>query len=306
VARRDAPKFHGFLIVDKPAGWTSHDVVAKIRRLTRQRSAGHAGTLDPAATGVLPVALGSATKVLSVIDDSSKTYLAEITFGIETDTFDADGRVTAIRDASNLTREAISGLLKAFRGAVNQQAPRFSAIQRDGRRLYDMARAGIEFEAPWREVVIHDLRVIGFDSPALTLCIDCGAGTYVRSLAHDLGLAAGTGAHLSDLVRLRAAGFTLADAWTLRDLERLTLDEQWTSIALHPDSAILQTASILLDRGNRTRWLAGRTIRVEGLDNATDVVRAYSVTGDWIGYGVRVATTDGSFIQPRRVINSDV
>ena len=303
MARRDTPRFHGFLIVDKPAGWTSHDVVGKVRRLTRQRAVGHAGTLDPAATGVLPIALGDATKVLNAIEDSSKTYLAEITFGIETDTFDANGRLTRIRDPNGLSLGTINNLLGAFRGTVSQQAPRYSAIQRGGRRLYEMARAGIEFEPPFRDVVIHDLQVIEFSAPVLTLCVDCGAGTYIRSLANDLGNAAGTGAHLSNLVRLRAGSFTLATAWTFKDLQRIPHDSQWASVALHPDSAIVQTAAIILDEEGCSRWLAGRSISTGDIDPAAAIVRAYSVAGDWMGYGVPVLTIDGIVVQPRRVVD---
>jgi tRNA pseudouridine55 synthase len=301
VARRETPRFHGFLIVDKPAGWTSHDVVAKIRRLTRQRAVGHAGTLDPAATGVLPIALGDATRVLNATDDASKTYLAEITFGTETDTFDADGRLTTQRDASQLSLDVIEALLPGFLGVIRQQAPRYSAIQRGGRRLYDLARQGIAFDAPWREVVIHDLLVVDFTPPILALCVDCGSGTYIRSVAHDLGVAAGMGAHLSNLIRLRSGPFTLDHAWTISALERIPLAEQWPSIALHPDSAISQTAAIILNPSQQSRWSTGKTIL---LSRATEgqTVRAYTVAGDWIGYGVTVLTEDGPTVQPRRVI----
>jgi tRNA pseudouridine55 synthase len=302
VARRDTARFHGFLIVDKPAGWTSHDVVARIRRLSRQRSIGHAGTLDPAATGVLPVALGDATKVLSAVDDASKTYLAEITFGIETDTYDADGRLTAQRAASHLSLGDIAALLPAFQGSIQQQAPRYSAIQREGRRLYDLARQGIDFEPPWREVVIHDLQFVDFINPVLTICVDCGAGTYIRSLAHDLGRATGTGAHLSNLVRLRSGSFTLSQAWTLSHLERLPLEQQWPSIALHPDSAITRAPAIILDQDQCGYWSVGRSIHIESPVHG-QFVRAYSESGDWLGYGVPAATEDGIVIQPRRVIS---
>jgi tRNA pseudouridine55 synthase len=302
VARRDTARFHGFLIVDKPAGWTSHDVVARIRRLTRQRSIGHAGTLDPAATGVLPVALGDATKVLNAVDDASKTYLAEITFGIETDTYDADGRLTAQNDVSRLTLGDISALLTAFQGSIRQQAPRYSAIQRQGRRLYDLARQGVEFEPPWRNVVIRDLQIVSFITPVLTICVDCGAGTYIRSLAHDLGRTTGTGAHLSNLVRLRSGPFTLAHAWTISDLERLPLDQQWPSIAFHPDSAIARAPAIILDQDQCADWAVGRSIHI-GLPVNDQFVRAYSESGDWLGYGVPAATEDGPVIRPRRVIS---
>ena len=305
MVRREASRFHGFLIIDKPAGLTSHDVVSRIRKLTRQRSVGHAGTLDPAATGVLPIALGDATKVLNVAADSSKTYLAEITFGVETDTYDADGQVVNVRDPGHLTEEILLESLDAFRGTIRQQVPRFSAVQRMGRRLYDMAREGVDFDPPWREVVIHDLQLIAFSAPVLTLCVDCGAGTYIRSLAHDLGLTLGAGAHLSNLVRLRSGMFTLEDAWTLDDVARIPLDVEWPSVALHPDSAFLQAPTIILDAEHRSRWEVGRSIPMSQRAETSSVVRAYSDTGHWIGYGVPASEQDSGVIQPRRVIGQD-
>jgi tRNA pseudouridine55 synthase len=303
VPRKDTARFHGFLIVDKPAGLTSHDVVARIRRLAGQRAVGHAGTLDPAATGVLPLALGDATRVLAVIDDASKTYRAEITFGVETDTYDIDGAVTAISDSPLPDRYAVERLLDRYSGTIIQVPPRHSAIQQGGRRLYDLARQGIAFDPPSRSVTIDECVLIGYQPPVLTLCVDCSSGTYIRSIAHDLGQDAGTGAYLSDLVRLRSGPFTLADAFTLPQLHAMDLAAQWPAIALHPDSAIRRTPAIILDDSLEQRWLHGQPLSSASLP--TPLVRAYSMSGWWRGFGEIQSGPAGQFIQPRRVAKTE-
>jgi tRNA pseudouridine55 synthase len=301
VPRKQPARFHGFLVIDKPAGWTSHDVVAVVRRLTNQRAVGHTGTLDPAATGVLPIALGDATKVISSIEDSGKTYLAEVTFGVATDTLDADGRVTALDDVRSVTRKRLEAILPRFIGTIPQQAPRFSAIQQSGRRLYEMARAGEDFEPPTRDVTIFALDLLAFHPPVATLCVDCSSGTYIRSLARDLGDAAGTVAHLSNLIRVRAGRFTLADTWTIDQLREIPLAEQWPSIAVHPDDPLVHSPAIILDAEHAERWTSGRTVMIENAPEGT-IVRAYSDTGDWIGLGVAERTDADMVVQPRRVI----
>ena len=305
MARRHAARLHGFLIIDKPAGWTSHDVVARVRKLTGQRSVGHTGTLDPAATGVLPLALGNATKVLSVIGDSSKTYRAEITFAIETDTFDADGAVVAQQSTDGLERVDLPALLQMCMGSIQQQVPRYSAIQRGGQRLYELARAGVDFEPPVREATIHEIQMIEFLPPRLTICVDCAAGTYIRSLASDLGKAVGAGAYLSDLVRLRLGGFTLADAWTITQLEQLDLAAQWPALAHHPDSAILDSATIILNQESRARWQAGLPVTLDqhALQGMT---RAYTTDGDWLGFGFAELAGNTTVVKPKRVIATDL
>ncbi|HEU5432398.1 MAG TPA: tRNA pseudouridine(55) synthase TruB, partial [Thermomicrobiales bacterium] len=199
---------HGFLVIDKPAGWTSFDVVARARRLLGEKRIGHAGTLDPAATGVLPLAVGAARKTLEFLAEASKTYDAEITFGVETDTWDRDGAVVAMADAGELTRDQIAGALEPFRGSFAQTPPMHSAIKIGGRKLYQLARKGEEIERPARSVTIHALDLLGWESPVARLRVDCSKGTYIRSLAHDLGAALGMGAHLSALRRTRTGPFT--------------------------------------------------------------------------------------------------
>src|SRR5688500_16279327 len=168
---------HGFLIVDKPAGWTSHDVVGRLRRLLGERRIGHAGTLDPAATGVLPVAVGRATKFLEFLDDASKTYVAEITFGIETDSHDGDGIVTERRETDRVDQASVEVGLASFRGARRQVPPMHSAVKIGGRRLYEAARRGEVVERPARAVVFHTMDLLEWHAPVATILVDCSKGT---------------------------------------------------------------------------------------------------------------------------------
>ncbi|MGD9712040.1 MAG: tRNA pseudouridine(55) synthase TruB [Thermomicrobiales bacterium] len=301
MARRDDPHFHGFLIVDKPAGMTSHDVVSRVRRLCGQRTVGHAGTLDPAATGVLPVALGAATRMLAFAGDSSKTYRAEITFGVETDSFDADGVTTRITNESP-SLSVIEELVPRYVGRLTQTPPMHSAIQIGGRRLYDLARAGVVIDPPARPVVIHQIEILDYRSPTLTICVDCGSGTYIRSLARDIGRDAGTGAYLSDLVRLRSGGFSLADAWTFAELSAMPLEEAWPVIAYHPDRVIDHLPAAILDHATMNRWRQGQPSRLP-IDTSKGFVRTYSERGDWLGIGEIREFGDSISLWPKRVID---
>lgn len=227
----------GFLNVNKPVGLTSHDVVARIRRWSGQRHTGHGGTLDPQASGVLPIALGAYTRLIEYLPEP-KVYEAEITLGATTDSYDAEGRVVATGDASGVTEAAVLALLPAFVGeAVMQRPPRFSALKRDGQRSYQLARAGGESELPERPVHIHRIDLLSCGSPLVRLRVVCGKGTYVRSLAHDLGTGLGCGAHLSGLVRTHNGAFCLDDAVELAELE--------AGLAEEPGRYLLDGAAVL-------------------------------------------------------------
>lgn len=215
----------GILNVNKPAGMTSHDVVDFIRRLTGVKKAGHAGTLDPGATGVLVVCLGKATRVIRYLL-GDKTYRAEVTFGIATTTQDISGAVVKTADASFLTEEALLAALFSFQGRIEQVPPMVSALRHRGKRLYDLARKGLEVEREPRPVTVYDLRLVavrdlGTPAPAATIELSCSAGTYVRTLCADLGEKLGCGAAMSSLVRTRAGAFTLEDSLTLEEIAAL-------------------------------------------------------------------------------------
>jgi tRNA pseudouridine55 synthase len=294
------PGLDGYLVIDKPAGWTSFDVVARARRLLGEKKVGHAGTLDPAATGVLPLAVGSATKTLEYLANASKTYLADVTFGVETDSHDIDGRVTAVRDASALTRDRLEVILGGFRGDLLQIPPMHSAIKIQGQRLYDLARRGEEIERAPRPVTINRLELVAWEPPVATLWVDSSKGTYIRSLARDIGEAAGTGAFMSNLVRYRTGPFHLCEALTMQELAEADLPWQWPELAAHPDSVVLGLPALLLDEAGTTRWRQGSRIPATGV--ASGDCRAYSEAGEWLGIGR--ADESGQAWKPAKVIGS--
>lgn len=211
----------GFLNIHKPAGMTSHDVVARVRRALKTKRAGHAGTLDPDATGVLVVAVGQATRLLPHLPTEPKEYIARIAFGIATDTEDASGNPVSEADASGLTEDALRAALPRFIGEIQQVPPMVSALHHEGRRLYELAREGITVEREARTVTIHALDASEFmpgPRAEATLRVVCGGGTYIRTLCVDMGAALGLPAHMKTLVREGVGPFHLADALTLEDL----------------------------------------------------------------------------------------
>ncbi len=212
------------LLVDKPKGWTSFDVVNKVRGLLKRKynlkniKVGHSGTLDPMATGLLLICTGRWTRELHGLQGFDKQYLGQITLGLSTDTYDAEGRVVSTRPVPEMAVSAFDALLAAFKGNILQHPPAYSAIKKDGKPLYALARAGKEVITTARPVVVYDIQVIGYVSPILEVAIHCGSGFYVRSLAHDLGERLGCGAHLSALTRTAIGTYRLADAFTMDDL----------------------------------------------------------------------------------------
>jgi tRNA pseudouridine55 synthase len=296
-----SPSFHGYLVIDKPVGWTSFDVVARARRILGERRIGHAGTLDPAATGVLPLAVGVATKTLEYLNDASKTYLAEVTFGVETDSHDVDGRVTRVAGAESLTAETIEGALALFRGPIAQIPPMHAAIKVGGRKLYELARRGEEIPRAARAVTFHHLELMEWVPSTATLVVDCSKGTYIRALARDLGAELGTGAYLSNLIRLRSGPFHLCQALTMAELAESDLPWSWPTIAVHPDVPVLGWPAIVLDATAARRWQQGSSIAPRA-GIATGPVRAYDAGGEWLGTGH--ADPGASAWRPHKVVSS--
>jgi tRNA pseudouridine55 synthase len=239
----DEPVF-GFLNIDKPLHVTSHDVVAKVRRAFGIRKVGHAGTLDPLATGVLVICLGSATRLSEYVMHATKRYTAQVTFGVNTTTYDQEGEIVAQRDASALTREAVEGALTAFVGDIMQTPPVYSAIKQGGRKLYEMARAGESVELQPRPVHIERITVLDWQAPTATIDVVCNAGTYIRSLAHDVGAALGVGAHLAALTRTQSGSFYLKDACAF---DAILADPQWRTRLIPPDAALQGWRQVRLD-----------------------------------------------------------
>jgi len=214
------PERSGLLIIDKPAGWTSHDVVAKVRRLLHQRRVGHAGTLDPMATGVLTVFAGRATRAVSLVVEGEKEYLAGLRLGVVTDTQDTTGTVLDRRPV-DVTRADVEQVLSRFRGEQEQIPPMYSALKRDGKKLYELARAGKSVERAPRPITIYTLELLDQPEPEMyRLRVRCSKGTYVRTLCHDIGQALGCGGTMCALRRTEAAGFRIEQAATLDQLEQ--------------------------------------------------------------------------------------
>jgi tRNA pseudouridine55 synthase len=249
----------GIFNINKPVGMTSHDVVARVRRLTRQRRVGHAGTLDPAASGVLPVCLGQATRLVEYLSERGKCYRAAVVFGAVTDTYDAEGEV--IRSAPvQVTREALEAVIPAFLGRQMQLPPLYSAIKVAGQPLYKLARAGVEVQLQPRPIEIIRLEVVDWQLPVLTLDVECSKGTYIRSLAYDLGERLGCGAHLGGLIRLRSGPFTLDDSLTLEELEQALQDGSWTNYLFAPDEALLDRMAVIVGPATEKRILLGQDV----------------------------------------------
>ena len=205
----------GIIIMDKPAGWTSMDVCAKLRGILKTKKVGHAGTLDPMATGVLPVFVGSATKAVSFAENGDKEYIAGLRLGVTTDTQDTSGNVLE-RQETSVSRESLEAVLPRFTGEIQQIPPMYSAIKINGQKLYELARKGTEIQRSARNITIFELELLGqTDDGDWTLRVRCSKGTYVRTLCHDIGQALGCGGCMSSLRRTVAAGFTLEEAVTL-------------------------------------------------------------------------------------------
>jgi tRNA pseudouridine55 synthase len=254
----------GVLVCDKPAGLTSHDVVARVRRLAGQRRVGHGGTLDPPATGVLVLALGRATRLLPFLPTEPKRYLAEVAFGAETDTLDAAGTVTATAGTGGVDEAGLRAALAGFVGPQEQVPPMVSAIKVGGERLYAKARRGEEVERAARPIVIHELELLGLaggERPLATISVVCSGGTYVRSLAADVGRALGTLAHLASLRRTAVGRFGEAGAHTL---EELASPGRLAAAVLDPAAAMASTATRALTPAEASALANGRALDPTG------------------------------------------
>lgn len=250
----------GILNIDKPAGLTSHDVVARVRRLVPKTRVGHAGTLDPMATGVLVVCIGKATRLVEYVADTDKRYRATIRFGVTTTTWDAKGEVVERRPVEALDLGAIEAALPRFVGAIDQVPPMYSALKRNGQPLYRLARRGVTVERRPRRIEVYSLDVEGWDAPDLTVRVHCSKGTYVRALAHDLGEALGVGAHLAALARTAVGAFTLERAV---DLERLLAGRDsgaWREHLLDPSVALARLPRAEADDEAAARLVHGQAV----------------------------------------------
>ncbi len=287
---------NGFLSIDKPAGMTSHDVVARVRRLARIKRVGHAGTLDPAATGVLVVALGEATRLIEYVqEETEKRYHAVVRLGITTATEDAEGDVTAELPVPTLDERALRETVARFVGPIMQVPPIYSALHHQGRRLHELAREGVSVELAPRPVTIHAIELLGYDAPLLTLDVRCGKGTYIRSLARDIGAAIGCGAHLAALRRTAVGQFMLADAVALAALEAEPSHGLLSRALLPSTAAVADWPTLTLDAAAEQRVRNGMPLRSDAAADA----RVRAERGD--GTLVALLRSDGAALHPFKV-----
>ncbi|HRE49097.1 MAG TPA: tRNA pseudouridine(55) synthase TruB [Aggregatilineales bacterium] len=283
----------GFFVVDKPQGMTSHDVVAGVRRGLNIRRVGHAGTLDPLATGILVVCVGGATRLSDYVMASIKTYQAAIRLGETTDTYDAEGTILARRPTDHLTTEAVTAALAAFQGEIDQIPPMYSAIKQGGKKLYELARKGETVERAARRVTL-ETRLIRCTLPLLELEITCTAGTYIRSLAHDLGEALGVGGHLAALRRTRSGEARDGVAWDV--LKAAFASGTWGEFLTDEQKLLASIPALHLSAEAAAHILHGRTFPAEA-DESGEVCRAYGTKGEFLAIVRRV----GALWTPEKV-----
>ena len=288
---------NGVIVIDKPADFTSFDVIAVVRRLTGQRKTGHTGTLDANATGVLPVLLGAATKAQDRIPNHDKSYLAQFRLGLTTDTLDIWGEVKT-ETPCFVTEDDVRSLLPRFSGEIMQVPPMYSALKKDGQRLYDLARKGVEVEREARPVTVYRLELVSFDSETQTgeLAVSCSKGTYVRTLIDDIGQALGVGAVMTALRRTEACGFSLSDCVTLDRLRQLCEEGSADSVLLPTDSLFAVYPKLTVSDAQATRFSNGGALDLSrtALKNTADdgaLCRVYAKSGRFLGLG-RVCTNE--------------
>lgn len=278
----------GVLVIDKPVGLTSHDVVQVVRRGTNIRRAGHTGTLDPRASGVLVVLIGPAVRLSEYVSASDKRYQATIRLGSSTDTYDAEGRVTNSAPMGNITEEQFEQTLDKFVGEIEQVPPPYSAIKIQGRKAYEMAREGEEVNLGPRLINVYSLELLEWAPPEAVIDVFCSSGTYVRSLANDLGVELGCGAHLVGLRRTKSGRFTLRDAVPLRRLQEAFVAGDWYKYLIPAAEALADWPMVELDadqvelirHGHRIPAEEGATGWARGVSEQGDLVALLEVAGD--------------------------
>ncbi|NES18866.1 MAG: tRNA pseudouridine(55) synthase TruB [Symploca sp. SIO3E6] len=317
----------GFLNLNKPAGWTSHDCVAKVRRILHLKRVGHGGTLDPAATGVLPIALGKATKLLQYLPQE-KAYRATIRLGVKTTTDDLEGEIIATTSVAGWTMEKVLPYLKQFEGKIQQVPPMYSAIQVQGKRLYELARAGLTAEVPERTVEVFQLKLLAWhpgEFPELEVEIACGAGTYIRAIARDLGTSLNTGGTLASLTRTQSSGFELIDSLTLEELTQQL--QQGIFEPVSPATVLQHLPAVILPTEFARRWCQGQRlpwqeemlesdqVATEGIELSSNhpqslVLRVHqeqeawcdcSKAGKFLGIGQVISSESGLLLAPKTV-----
>jgi tRNA pseudouridine55 synthase len=278
---------------------TSHDVVNIVRKIAGTRRVGHAGTLDPLATGVLLVCIGKATRISEYLMNSRKTYRAEVLFGAATTTYDAEGEVTDAFPTEGLGAATLAGALASFVGTVPQQVPPYSAVKQDGQPLYRRARRGEEVETPVRQVEIYRAELIAWEPPVATVEVACGPGTYIRALAYDWGRAVNNGAHLKSLRRLTSGSFTVENAVSLDTLRQAAADGFWERYLMPMDEGLLHLEAVVVGAKDAEALLHGQSIECRPGEDG-ELARAYTLSGDFLAL-IRYNTRTGRWA-PHKVL----
>ncbi len=294
----------GILNINKPWGKTSFSIVAMVKRLSGERRVGHAGTLDPTATGVLPVCLGQGTRIIEFLVDATKAYQAQIELGVTTDTYDASGKITQKQDPSRISQGQLESALTSFCGLTQQTPPMYSAVKYQGKRLYQLARAGIKVERESRPTKIYHLELIDWQPPIFTIEVVCGKGTYIRSLAHDLGQTLGCGANLKNLIRLRCGVFNIRDAVSVPQLEDAFRYGYWQHLIYPIDIVLLHWTAIVVSDDTERVIRNGSPLTLENYDSSAppsseNQCRAYNPDGRFLGV-LRFNPERGQW-QPKKV-----
>ena len=289
----------GLLLFDKPKGLTSNQALQDVKHLLNAKKAGHTGSLDPLATGLLPLCFGEATKLSSFLLDSDKTYQATFKLGQTTDTYDSDGKITQTRQV-NVSREDVHDAVQNFVGVLDQIPPMYSALKKDGKPLYELARQGVEIKRNPRRVSLYEFKLLNFDSDELDIFLKCSSGFYVRSLAYDLGEVLGCGAHVSHLRRLNTSNLSVDQAVTINQLRAMP-DSGSRQRLLHPADQILNHLdSVELTFHQVERLFQGQSIIQSGLPSK-GLVRLYLQSGrQFVGIGLII---QGQSIKPKRLVN---
>ena len=277
----------GILNINKPQGKTSFSIVSLVKRLSGEKRVGHAGTLDPLATGVLPVCLGQGTRITQFLLEAPKAYRAQIELGVTTDTYDATGTVTGRGDPSEVNRRQLLSALTSFTGEIQQTPPMYSAVKHGGKPLYELARSGIQVERKSRKRWVYRLELTDWQPPIATIEVECSKGTYIRSLAHDLGQLLGCGGNLKSLTRFRYGFFSIEDAVSLPQLEDALRHGYWQQFVYPVDIVLSQWGAVVVGEAAERDIVNGRPPALESIGDLPPPVH---------GNRCRVYTRDGCFL----------
>ncbi|MBE0488246.1 MAG: tRNA pseudouridine(55) synthase TruB [Halomonas sp.] len=299
--RRRGLPVNGVLLLDKPKGVSSNHALQRARRLFQAQKAGHTGTLDPMATGLLPACFGEATKFSAHLLAADKVYRTRVELGAVTDTGDAEGEVVERREVPRLTAADVEGALERFRGEIEQVPPMYSALKHQGRKLYELAREGKSVERAARRVTVYDARLLAFEGTAFELEVKVSKGTYVRTLAEDIGLALGTGAHISALRRLATGPFTAEGMLTLEALEALPDQAAREATLLPVDVLVAHLPRLELDASAAARLILGQAARVDASGIGTGETARLYCDGAFLGLG---AVTAPQEVAPKRLLST--